>query len=509
MEEKKLAQSLTVYERKVLPYVNEKTTVKYLMEKTGLQEIEVLRALQWLVGKELIDLEDDVRKVISLDDNGHNYKDHGLPEMRFLKALDTPLGKGELRAKAALSEEEVMISIGLLRKKAAINLTKDGDDLVFERTKAGDWLLTQENIEERFLHKSFPLFVDDLTEDESNILKDLLKRKGILSIDTRKEFYATINDLGKKVAAISKEEGEYIDALTPDMIQSGQWKDKEFRKYDVRIKVPNITGGRRHFVSQAVEYIRKIWLELGFTEMHGPLVQTAFWDLDALFVPQDHPARDEQDTYFLENPNSGKLPAFWNKIRQVHENGGDTGSKGWGGKYSKEIAQQLLMITHDTYMSAQVLANAKEEDLPLKTFQIMKAFRNEALDWKHLFEFYQVGGIVVDKNANFRNLIYYLETFFKKMGYEKIRIRPGSFPYTEPSAEIEVFHPKRKEWIELGGCGMFRPEVVKPLLGFECPVLAWGFGMARVIADYWGITDIRDLYKNDLKQIREMKAWMK
>ena len=91
----------------------------------------------------------------------------------------------------------------------------------------------------------------------------------------------------------------------------------------------------------------------------------------------------------------------------------------------------------------------------------------------------------------------------------KIRIRPAYFPYTEPSAEIEVFHPVKKQWIELGGAGIFRPEVVKPLLGQDIPVLAWGLGLERSIMEYYNIKDIRELYKNDLKQLREMKLWLK
>ena len=126
-----------------------------------------------------------------------------------------------------------------------------------------------------------------------------------------------------------------------------------------------------------------------------------------------------------------------------------------------------------------------------------------------MFELCQVEGIVVDPDVNFKNLVGYLTEFYKKLGYEKVRIRPGYFPYTEMSAEVDVFHPVRKEWVELGGSGIFRPEVVKPLLGIEVPVLAWGLGMERAISMYYNINDIRDLYRNDLKQLREMKAWLK
>ena len=147
--------------------------------------------------------------------------------------------------------------------------------------------------------------------------------------------------------------------------------------------------------------------------------------------------------------------------------------------------------------------------MPAKYFAIGRVFRNEALDWKHLFEFNQVEGIVVDPDANFKNLIGYLKEFFAKLGFEKARFRPGYFPYTEMSIEIDVLHPERKQWVELGGAGIFRPEVVEPLLGEPIPVLAWGPGFDRIIMDYYKVMDIRDLYGNDVKQMREMKVWMR
>ena len=95
------------------------------------------------------------------------------------------------------------------------------------------------------------------------------------------------------------------------------------------------------------------------------------------------------------------------------------------------------------------------------------------------------------------------------MGFEKIRIRPTFYAYTEPSVGIEAFHPEKKVWVELGGAGIFRPEVTTPLLGTATPVLAWGPGFDRILMDYYSIQDIRELYKNDLTQLRKMKFWMK
>ena len=159
-------------------------------------------------------------------------------------------------------------------------------------------------------------------------------------------------------------------------------------------------------------------------------------------------------------------------------------------------------------MSAQTLSKLKSGDLPAKFFAIGKNFRNETVDWSHGFEFHQSEGIVVDENADFRHLLGYLKQFFKKMGFKKIRFRPGFFSYTEPSVEVDVWHPGKKVWLELGGAGMFRPEMTIPLFGKHIPVLAWGMGPDRIITDYYNIKDLRELYENDLTKLRKMKFWI-
>ncbi len=263
-------------------------------------------------------------------------------------------------------------------------------------------------------------------------------------------------------------------------------------------------------MNQALEYIRRIWLDMGFQEMSGNLVQSSFWNFDALFVPQDHPARDLHDTLLVQSSKvlkpSRKLKE---RVRKTHETGWTTGSKGWRYKWQERDAQLALLRTHTTVISVQTLASLKEKDLPAKFFSIGKVFRNEALDWSHLFEFYQSEGIVVDENVTFKHLLGYLQEFFKKMGFDKVRFRPGYFGYTEPSLEVDIFHPAQKKWIELGGAGIFRPEVVRPLLGKDIPVLAWGLGAERIISMYYGLSDIRDLYKNDIKKLREQPLFLK
>jgi len=510
LDTKNLAETLNQLERKVIVALPKATKFEDIIKQSKLSEIEVMRALQWLSNKELAKIEEEVTELVFLDKNGEKYFKEGLPERRLLNELSDELKDSETTFKKAhISEDEKNICIGVLRAKVAIEIKKQEGKLLLKITSQGKKILEKETPEEHFLKKKFPVETKTLQDLEKLAYDNLKKRKEIIKTEIVKNRKATLTPLGQKLVKTVEEVGEVIDSLTPQIIKEGSWKNKNFRRYDIKINVPSIYGGKRHFVNQAVEYIKQIWLDLGFKEMEGTMVQTSFWDLDSLFVPQDHPAREMQDTFYLKEPKYGKLPELSNKIREVHENGADTGSKGWGGKWSEEKAKELLLRTHTTVLSAQTINKLKKEDIPAKFFSVGKVYRNETLDWKHLFEFNQVEGIVIDPDANLKHLKGYLREFFGKMGYPDVRMRPAHFPYTEPSVEVDVFHPIKKEWVEFGGAGIFRPEVTKPLIGVETPVLAWGLGMPRIIAGYFDITDIRELYKNDLKQIKEMKIWLK
>lgn len=510
MDIQTIIDKLHPLERKILPLTAKNDSISALTGNSGLKEVEVTRALQWLKNKQLIDIKEDSKELISLDKNGQLYSKSGLPERKFLESLNREMSIKEIEKSSRLNKEEVSVSLGLLKKKNAINISKKGNDVLVSLTDIGRNTLKKESLEESFLKKIFPINPKTLSSEETYALTELLKRRNILKSEIQKTKTITLTQLGIEVVSNAGALGkDVIDSLTQDIIRSKAWLNKEFRQYDVKSQVPKINYGKKHFENEAIEYIKTIWLNLGFKEMHGNMVQTAFWDLDSLFVPQDHPAREMQDTFYLKNPKTGKLPEdLKKKVKHVHEDGGDTGSLGWRNPWSEEKAAELMLRTHTTVLSAQTISKLKKEDLPLKFFSVGKVFRNEAVDWKHLFEFYQVEGIVVDPNANFENLKGYLEEFFKKMGYTKIMIRPSHFPYTEPSAEIMAYNPERQEWIELGGAGMFRPEVTKTLMGFECPVLAWGLGLGRVAVPYYKIEDLRDFNKNDIKQLRSMKKWL-
>ncbi len=503
--------ALSNLEIKILPKIKKETSIKELQEKTGLKEIEVMRAIQWLKNKELIRIKEEEKKQITLDKNGEEYRKKGLPETRALKLLEKKgMTTAELE-REGISKEEINIIIGTLKKKAAINIEKTPQGLKLTITEQGRKLLQKPSLEEQFLKKEFPIKEKELKPEEKYAYENLRKRKNIIKQETKKEIKATITKKGEEIIEKGITTKERIEKITPEIIKNKEWKNKEFRAYDVSINVPRKNRGKEHFVNEAIKYAKRIWLDMGFKEMTGSHVQTAFWDLDALFVPQDHPAREMQDTYYIKKPKQGKKPEtkIWDRVKKVHENGGDTGSKGWQTPYDKGKALLNLLRTHTTVLSARTINKIKKEDLPLKFFAIGKVYRNETLDWKHLFEFHQVEGIVIHPEASLRDLKGYLEEFYKKMGFTKIRMRPAHFPYTEPSIEPEVWHPVKKEWIEMGGAGIFRPEVTKTLIGIEIPVLAWGLGLERIISPYYGITDIRKLYDNDLKQLRTMKNYIR
>jgi len=508
MEVEKTLSKLHTFERKVLPNIKDGISLFELAEKSMLKEIEATRAIQWLYNKKAVEIKEEVKELISLDENGLLYAKKGLPERRFLQAAINNSKISDIKKAAELGDDEINICIGALKKKAAINIDKK-DELIITLTENGKKLLNKEFLEETFLKKKFPLETKSLSPEEKFSFDNLISRKKILKKDVKKIKNICLTAFGRDLSKKSNTKKEYIDRLTPKMLKDGSWKNKEFRAYDVTINVPKINRGKRHFVSQSIESAKRIWLDMCFKEMTGDMIQTSFWNFDALFTAQDHPVRDLQDTFYIQKPKKGTLPEkdVVDKVKRTHEYGWTTNSKGWKYNWNEEESKKIVLRTHTTCLSAQTLFNLKKEDVPGKFFALGKCFRNETLDWSHLFEFNQTEGIVVDENANFRHLLGYLKAFFKKMGYEKARFRPAYFPYTEFSIEIDVLHPVHNTWFELGGAGIFRPEVVKPILGIDIPVLAWGPGFDRMILEFYKINDIRELYKNDLKQLREIKDW--
>ncbi len=278
------------------------------------------------------------------------------------------------------------------------------------------------------------------------------------------------------------------------------WLGKEIPKgvsFDVTAEGPDAALGKPHPLTKFENRIKQIFVELGFEEMDGSIIESSFWNFDALFQPQDHPARDLADTFYLKGECALPCKELVSRVKKAHE-------KGWKYKWSEKEAKRRVLRTHTTALSARTLATLKDPSLPKKYFAIGRVFRNEATDATHLAEFYQVEGIIAWENATFRNLLGILKEFYNKLGFEKVRFRPSYFPYTEPSLEIEVFLEKKGQWLEMGGAGIFRPEVSIPLAK-RYPVLAWGLSLERPLMLLLELSDIRTLYKNDINFLKSAR----
>ncbi len=472
-----------------------------LIEKTGLVKDSIEKASHWLEIKGLLEIKKHSKYLVEITKEGKEYVEHGLPERNLLDLVN--------REKIEITElrnEMKNFSIALIWVKrndwvkiinGKLILTSRGKAAVNE--KVSEEIVLSQLVEGRHYADAFPKeTINDLEK------RGLIKKRE----EAKKEFFLTEK---AKEFLPKLELKEEIGQLTPTIILRREWETKELRKYDISIPSPKINPAKKHFMRQVIEYIRQIWLDMGFKEMEGPIVETSFWNFDALYQPQDHPARDLADTFYMKTPDKGKLPDrnLIDSVSKTHENGWTTNSKGWQYKWDPEFSKKCVLRTHTTSLSARTLASLKPEDLPAKFFSVGRCFRNETLDWKHLAEFYQTDGIVVDENVTFKDLLGYLTRYFNKLGFNKVRFRPSYFPYTEMSVEAEVWNEEKKEWVELAGAGIFRPEVVKPLLGKDIPVLAWGPTLDRIVMDKYEIKDIRELYWNDLKKLREAKMWLR
>ncbi|MBQ70218.1 MAG: phenylalanine--tRNA ligase subunit alpha [Euryarchaeota archaeon] len=435
-----------------------------------------------------VKLSEVVTTDIQLDSEGEKAMHSGLLEQRLWNWMKTVSEPSMKALQSEFERHEAGPGVGLLKQ---LGVAIDGGILV-----ANDASMIEDTLKKRsdFL-SSLPLEMSELDDD---LLNHFRQRKGLVSSLEQTVRSWSITPVGESVDPELLKESVVISELTPELLQTDEWKEAEFRAFDVTLESATPRRGRSHPMQALIERIRSVFLEMGFSELVDDYVQTAGWNMDALFIPQDHPAREMQDTFYLTEPLKMDLSEdLMSKWKSIHEDGGDTGSTGWGGSFSFDTAQRSLLRTHTTVNTIQYLAKHPKE--ACRVFSVDRVFRKEAIDRTHLPEFHQIEGIIMEEGANLQMLVTTLKTFYAKMGYPEVRVRPAYFPYTEPSLEIEVkWHGK---WLELGGAGIFRPEVTEPL-GIQSPVLAWGMGLERLAMLVLGLDDIRQLYISDLEWLR-------
>ncbi len=402
-----------------------------------------------------------------------------------------------LRKSSKLKPNEVQLAIGWLKRKGWATISKEEGQTIIKITDKGKGALDSKGFDEKLIEK---LKGGELSEEEldKDVVKKLMSRKDIVKERSSVLRTMTLTDLGKEIAEMPLDFKEQISQLSPELLQTGKWKEVEMRRYDVEMFAPSVYGGAVHPMQRIILKIRNIFLSMGFTEIETDFVHSCFWNMDALFIPQDHPARDAQDTFYMKKPNRFKIDEdLVKKIRDMHEHGGDLPSKGWEYLWNLRESEKAILRTHTTVNTISHLA--AHPDPPVKVFSIGRVFRREALDSTHLPEFQQIEGIVMEEGANLKMLIGILTEFYRRIGFDKVRIRPGYFPYTEPSLEVEIqFEGK---WLEFGGAGIFRPEVTAPF-GVKHPVLAWGLGLERLVMMRYKLKDIRSLYFNDIDWLK-------
>jgi phenylalanyl-tRNA synthetase alpha chain len=466
-------------------------------------KIESVRAsADLLQEKRLINVFKSSDEIISLTEEGLQYAKEGLPERKLLKFIGTGKQMPEVRV------PDFNIPFGWLRKKGWAIIS--GGMI----KPAGD---APQGEDEKILFHLLngPTSISQL---DSKALA-VLKSRNLIKSNTTKSWRYEITDEGKSSVESWREkfvsDAIYTDGtitqITSDLIKSGDWKGNfvEYnganllpKPYDVTLAADKIYPGKKHPYQRLIDFMREIMLEMGFVEIKGQIVQSSFWNFDALFQPQDHPAREMQDTFYLDS--RAEIPDY-SRVKEMHECGRGAESTGWGGIWSHDIARQEVLRTHTTGVTIKYLAEHPEP--PVKAFGIDRVYRREAIDATHTPEFEQLEGIVMDRDVTFSHLLGILKEFYAKMGFEEVRFRPGYFPYTEPSVEPEVFIDGLG-WVELGGAGVFRKEVTAPF-GIEHPVLAWGLGVSRVAMLKLGLKDLRLLYQSDLEWLRQMPVSIK
>ncbi len=479
-----------------------------LARALGLDQSPVTAAAGELRQAGLVEITETPYTEMRLGPEGEPFVSRPLPERTVLRVLRAQGGSCRLTdipAHCDLSAGQVGGALRWLSQRKWAR--KEGDQLVLTADANAD----APQPDERLIQALAGGRVATRTELEqeglpvAEALALLTPRKNFLTVKERTARFVAITEKGRQLVAAGLTARKRVTQLTPELLAEGGWRDVEFQPYDVTLAAKKLYPGKEHPFQRTLDRVRRVFLEMGFEEIVSPWCESSFWDFDALFQPQDHPARDMQDTFYVKRPSACRLPddALVDRIRRTHEDGGDTGSTGWQYRWSIDLARRPVLRTHTTAATIRALAaHAHRGVRSGKYFIIGPVFRRETADYKHLPVFHQVDGIIVDPHASLATLIGTLTAFYGKMGFPKVRVNPSFFPYTEPSAEVLLYLERRQDWVEMGGSGIFRPEVTRPL-GITDRVLAWGLGLERLAMFIHEVESIGELFYATMPWLRE------
>jgi phenylalanyl-tRNA synthetase alpha chain len=481
----------------------ERMSFEKAKDEAGISGDSVSRAALWLSSKNLLEIDEEKRIKVKLGSEGEKYRETGLPERFLVKSILKNRGEcliDEAGRLSGLSDGEVKIALGWARRKRWIRIQKRDEKPVIsvpaEPDKGSDEKLMEALSEG-------PILLRKLDDELKSGLKTLQTRPNFIVLSERADRFLTLTNEGRKAAGKLPEAVEEVSQLTPELVQSGDWRKAKLRRYNIEAPVAAVWPGKKQPYKRFLDMLREKLVAFGFKEMDGPIVELMFFNCDALYMPQDHPAREIHDIYQIKEPQHGDLSRysrFVENVKKTHEKGWKTGSTGWGSAFSVEEARTLILRSQGTALSARTLVS-DDLEVPGKYFSISRCYRPDVVDRSHLTEFNQIEGIVVGERLSFVDLLGVLHKFAVEVAEaDRVRFRPDYFPFTEPSVELSAFK-EGYGWVEFGGAGLFRPEVCLPL-GVSVPVIAWGLGVDRLFMMKAGIEDIRTLFAQDLEWLR-------
>ena len=455
----------------------------------------------------LLDVEERTTESLALTEEGTRYRTDGLPELRLYRAAvdaggtDDPVAMGQVIGRAELDGPAVDIALSNFARKGLgsiesgeLSVNPDADPDSDAEAAALDVIAT----------------ASDSAGKSDDGTVDRLVERGLVERHERTERLVALTDDGVTALMEGVETAETVGQLTPELLTSGEWEEVTFADYNVEADAEPVTGGKTHVLRQTAESVKDTLVGMGFQEMQGPHADADFWINDALFMPQDHPARTHWDRFTLDTDPMTDLPDdLVDRVEDAHRNGVGPDGEGYHSPWSRAFAEEVALRGHTTSLSMRYLSGEAigELDPPQRFFSVEKVYRNDTLDSTHLLEFFQIEGWVMAEDLSVRDLMGTFEEFYAQFGITDIEFKPHYNPYTEPSFELFGTHPTTGETVEIGNSGLFREEVLSPL-GVDCDVIAWGLALERLLMLMYGFEDIRDVHGTltDLEFLRNAEV---